>query len=170
MFKDFAQQIDQFIDWTGRVISWFTIGMVVVMFLVVCFRFLLDIGWVWLQELVNYQHAYIFMIGAAYTLKHDSHVRVDVFYRGMSNKNKARVDVFGTLFLLLPVCGFIFVASWSEVISAWQDLEPSQRTGGLNFAYILKSVMLIMPALLSLQGIAIILKKAPLLFNKSESS
>ena len=156
--KPIATQLDALIDWTGRGIAWLTIAMVLVMFTVVVLRFVLGLGWVWMQEIVNYLHAYIFMIGAAYTLRHDSHVRVDVFYRNLSSQGKARIDLLGTVFLLFPVCGFIFVASWNEVITSWQSLEPSQRTDGLNFAYVLKSSMLLMPGLLILQGIAIVLK------------
>ena len=155
-----ATRLDSIIDWSGRTVSWLTLGMVVVMFCVVVLRFVFDLGWVWLQEIVNYLHAYVFMIGAAYTLQHGAHVRVDVFYRDMTPQRKAVVDLLGTLFLLFPVCGFIFYASWSEVITSWQELEPSQRTGGLNFAYLLKSSMLIMPALLILQGLIMAIKNA----------
>jgi TRAP-type mannitol/chloroaromatic compound transport system permease small subunit len=103
------------------------------------------------------------MIGAAYTLNHDSHVRVDIFYRDMSAGKKALVDLLGTLFLLFPVCVFIFISSWHGVITSWQELEASQRTGGLDFAYILKSTMLLMPALLFLQGLAMVIKNGLLL-------
>lgn len=169
MPHNYTDHIENFIDRTGRAISWLTLGMVLIMFCVVVLRFLFNIGWVWFQELVNYLHAYVFMVGAAYTLKHDSHVRVDIFYQRMSPQQRARVDVLGSVFLLLPVCAFIFISSWPDVITAWRELEPSQRTGGLNFAYILKSVMLIMPSLLALQGIAVILKQMPVaFFNQPE--
>jgi len=132
---------------------------------VVILRFVFDIGWVWLQESVNYLHAYVFMLGAAYTLRHDGHVRVDVFYRQMSTKRKALVDLAGTLFLLIPVCGFIFYASWTPTLAAWLTLEGSQRTGGLDLAYLLKTTMLLMPALLIIQGLAISIQKSLILFN-----
>ena len=164
-----STQLDNLIDWTGRGIAWLTIAMVLVMFSVVLLRFVFGLGWVWMQEIVNYLHAYIFMIGAAYTLRHGSHVRVDIFYRDLSLRGKAWIDLLGTLFLLLPVCGFIFYASWSEVISSWQTLEPSQRTDGLSFAYILKSSMLLMPALLILQGIAMLLQNGLRLSDKTIS-
>jgi len=162
-----AQRIDKTIDILGRGIAWMTIAMVLVMALVVILRFVFDIGWVWLQESVNYLHAYIFMLGAAYTLGHDGHVRVDVFYREMSTKRKALVDLLGTLFLLFPVCGFIFYASWTPILDSWSTLEGSQRTGGLDLAYILKSTMLLMPALLFLQGLAISIQKSLILFDST---
>ncbi len=165
--SQFAQRIDQTIDMLGRGIAWMTIAMVLIMATVVVLRFVFDIGWVWLQESVNYLHAYIFMLGAAYTLRHDSHVRVDVFYRQMSIKRKALVDLLGTLFLLIPVCGFIFYASWAATLESWSALEGSQRTGGLDFAYILKSSMLLMPALLILQGLAISIQKSLIIIDPS---
>ena len=168
--KHIAARLDDFIDGTGRAVAWLTIAMVVVMFSVVLLRFVLGLGWVWMQEIVNYLHAYIFMVGAAYTLRHGSHVRVDIFYRALSPKGKAWIDLLGSLLLLLPVCGFIFFASWNDVISSWQHLEPSQRTDGLSFAYILKSSMLLMPALLILQGIAMVLKNGLLLSGKTDST
>jgi len=154
--NQFTARLENLVDWTGRGIAWLSLAMVLVMFSVVVFRFVFDLGWVWLQEIVNYLHAYIFMIGAAYTLRHDSHVRVDIFYRDMSPQRKAWVDLLGTVFLLFPVCVFIFVSNWADVITAWQDLEGSQRTGGLPIAYILKSTLLLMPVLLLLQGMAIV--------------
>ena len=157
------QRLENLIEHTGRAISWLTLAMVVIMFVVVFLRFVMNVGWIWLQESVNYMHAYVFMLGAAYTMKHDGHVRVDIFYRNMSPKGQAVVDLLGTLFLLLPLSVLVFYVSWPEVIKSWQTLEPSQQSGGLDFAYILKTSMLIMPALLTLQGIAIILQKVHLL-------
>ena len=149
------QRIESFIEYTGRAIAWLTLAMVLIMFAVVVFRFVFDVGWIWLQESVNYLHAYVFMLGAAYTLKRDGHVRVDIFYGAMSAKGRSLVDLLGTLFLLLPFCGFIFYVSWDEVMKSWAALEPSQQTGGLDFAYLLKTSMLLMPSLLFIQGLAI---------------
>lgn len=161
--RQLHQRLENLIEHTGRAIAWLTLAMVVIMFVVVFLRFVMNVGWIWLQESVNYMHAYVFMLGAAYTMKHDGHVRVDIFYRNMSPKKQALVDLLGTLFLLLPLSLFVFYVSWPEVVKSWQTLEPSQQSGGLDFAYILKTSMLIMPALLTLQGIAIILQKIHLL-------
>jgi len=154
-----SQRLESFIEHVGRAIAWLTLAMVLIMFVVVFLRFVMDIGWIWLQESVNYMHAFVFMLGAAYTMKHDGHVRVDIFYRTMSAKKQAVVDLLGTLFLLLPFSIFVFYVCWDEVMKSWQALEPSQQAGGLDFAYVLKTSMILMPALLMLQGIAIVLQK-----------
>lgn len=162
-------QLEYFIDLVGRGISWLTLAMVALMALVVVLRFVFDIGWVWMQEGVNYLHAFIFMLGAAYTLQKDAHVRVDVFYRNMSARHQALIDLLGTLFLLIPVCIFILAINFKPVLQSWADLEPSQRTGGLDFAYILKSTLLLMPALMLIQGLAISMKKSLILFGLIEA-
>jgi TRAP-type mannitol/chloroaromatic compound transport system permease small subunit len=109
---------------------------------------------IYIQESVVYLHAIIFLVGAAYTLKHDGHVRVDIFYREMRPKAKAWVNLLGTLFLLLPTCGFIFWVSWDYVASSWSIFEGSREAGGLPGVFMLKSVILVMAAMVVLQGIA----------------
>jgi len=161
--KNLAQRIDAFSEWTGRLVAWCTLGMVLVTFTIVIFRYTFDLGWIWLQESVSYLHAFVFMLGAAYTLRHDAHVRVDIFYGKFSPRGKALVDLLGCALLVLPVCGFIFFNSWDNVTESWQRLEGSEETGGLNLVYILKSAMLLMPVLLALQAFAIILRSTLIL-------
>ncbi|MEZ5581420.1 MAG: TRAP transporter small permease subunit [Candidatus Competibacteraceae bacterium] len=146
--------IDAISEWTGRGIAWLTLAMVLVQFVVVMLRYVFDWNRIYIQESVVYIHAVIFLVGAAYTLKHDGHVRVDIFYREMSPRAKAWVNLFGTLFLLLPTCGFIFWMSWDYVASSWGIFEGSREAGGLPGVFVLKSVILVMAALVILQGIA----------------
>ena len=101
--------IDAFINSLGQLISWFTLLMVFVMTLVVVLRYGFNIGWIAMQESVVYMHAFLFMLGAAYTLNKDEHVRVDIFYQRFSAKNKAWVDLIGTVFILFPVCVSFFI-------------------------------------------------------------
>lgn len=151
-------RLESFSEWTGRSIAWLTLGMVLVTFAVVIFRYAFSMGWIWLQESVSYLHAFVFMLGAAYTFKHDGHVRVDIFYRRFDYRQRALVDLLGNLLLVLPVCAFIFFNSWDNVINSWARLEGSEETDGLDLVYIIKTCMLLMPLLVSLQGIANILR------------
>jgi TRAP-type mannitol/chloroaromatic compound transport system permease small subunit len=153
----FKAAIESFIDGVGRIISWFTLIMVVVMTLIVLLRYGFNLGWIAMQESVIYLHATVFMLGAAYTFKEDEHVRVDIFYQRMSVKNKAWVDLLGGLFILLPVCFTIFCYSTVYVISSWQLLESSGEAGGIPAVFLLKSLILVMPVLMLLQGIATII-------------
>ncbi|NVK41255.1 MAG: TRAP transporter small permease subunit [Oceanospirillaceae bacterium] len=146
--------LDAFSEWCGRLISWLTLFMVLVTFVIVVMRYLFNVGNIALQESVIYMHSFVFLLGAAYTLKHDGHVRVDIFYRPLSERGKAWINLFGTLLLLLPVSIFILVISWEYVSTSWALMEGSQEAGGLPFRYILKSSMIAMPIMMILQGIA----------------
>ena len=152
------KKLENINELTGRLIAWLTLFIVTVTFLVVILRYGFDFGSIALQESTSYFHAFVFMLGAAYTLKHDGHVRVDIFYRKMSKTKKAWVDLLGTLLLLFPVCLFILITSWDYVFTSWALLEESGEAGGLAYVYILKTALLIMPILHMLQGTAIVLR------------
>ncbi len=143
----------------GRLISWLSLLMVLVVFAIVVLRYLFDISWVMMQESVVYLHSLLFMLGAAYTLKHDGHVRVDIIYQRCNDRSKAWIDLLGTVFLLIPVATFITWASWEYVADSWDILESSRNSGGLPLVYLLKSCLILMPVLLILQGVALVLTK-----------
>ena len=106
-----------------------------------------------LQESVIYLHATLFMLASGYTLKHNEHVRVDVFYRQFSPRTKAYVDIFGALVLLMPVCGFILYTSLDYVDFAWRIKEKSQEAEGLAYVWLLKTLIPTMAIILIFQGI-----------------
>lgn len=162
-------KLEQTSELSGRLISWLTLFIVLVTFTVVVLRYVFDFGSIALQESITYLHAFVFMLGAAYTLKHEGHVRVDVFYRKMSTVKKAWVDLLGTLFLLYPVCLFIFIVSWDYVATSWSMFEQSREAGGLAYVYILKTALLLMPLLLILQGTALALKSLIIIKNNKGS-
>lgn len=143
-------------EWTGRGIAWLTLLMVLVQFGVVVLRYAFNTGWIAMQESILFLHALVFMLGAAYTLKHDAHVRVDIFYSKFGARGKALVDLFGSLLLLLPVSLFLFAISWEYVVESWRLLEGSREAGGLPGVFLLKSAIPLMAGLLVLQGLAIL--------------
>jgi TRAP-type mannitol/chloroaromatic compound transport system permease small subunit len=165
-----SEAIDTFSNFLGRTVSWLTLFMVITMFSVAVLRYVFNIGWIAMQESIIYMHACVFLLGAAFTLQQDGHVRVDIFYRGASIRYRALVDLLGSLFLLLPVCIFIFWSSWGYVSSSWALSEGSREAGGLPGVYLLKSTILLMAATVSLQGISIILKNLLILSNRSAES
>ncbi len=164
-----ARGLEAVNEWTGRAVSWLALFMVLVTFLVVLLRYVFDLGWIAMQESVTYMHAVLFMAGAAYTLRHQGHVRVDIFYRGFSQRARAWVDLFGSLLLLLPVCVFIFVDSWNYVLSSWSIQEGSREAGGIEGVYLLKTMILVMAVLLIFQGVAAILRSRLLLAGVIDS-
>jgi TRAP-type mannitol/chloroaromatic compound transport system permease small subunit len=162
-----AARLDRIAEITGRCIAWLTLGMVLITFAVVVLRYGLQIGSIALQESVTYLHAIVFMLGAAYTLKHDGHVRVDIFYQKASPRTRAWTNLLGTLFLLFPVCVFIFVSSLDYVASSWSIHEGSRETGGLDGVFLLKTVIPLMALLLLLQGCSLALRSALVIARQS---
>lgn len=152
--------------WVGRAVSWLAVLMVLVTFLVVVLRYAFDLGWIAMQESITYMHAALFMLGAAFTLQQDGHVRVDILYQKLSRRGQALVDLLGTLLLLLPVAGFIVWTGWGYVDASWGDpargipREGSRETGGIPAVYLLKTLIVIMPSLLALQGLAMLVRNA----------
>ncbi len=149
-------QLERFSELTGAAVAWLTILMVLGTFIVVVLRYAFDLGWIALQESITWMHAAVFMLGAAYTLKEDEHVRVDIFYRRMPGNRKAIVDLIGTLVFLLPVSIFLAVSSWDYVATSWSIQESSREAGGLPYPFvpILKSLIPATAALLGLQALA----------------
>lgn len=158
MIINIIKQIDRFTEATGRALSWLTLVMVGLVVAVVIGRYFVGLGSIALQESVTYLHALVFMLGLAFTLKRGGHVRVDIFYRSYSPRIKALVDLLGGLIFLLPFCLLIFFSSWDYVLASWAAGEGSSENSGIAAVYLLKTLMLIMPLTLLLQGIAEILK------------
>ena len=153
--ENLCNKIDALNEHIGQFIAWLVLAMVSVTFLVVVLRYGFNFGRIAIQESITYMHAFVFMLAGAYTLKHNEHVRVDIFYQGMSVRNKARVDFFGTLFLLLPFACFVVWISFNYVSSSWKLLEGSREAGGLPLVYILKTLIPLMAILLLLQAISL---------------
>ena len=152
--------IDNITEWTGKATSWLILAMVLLICYDVTMRYLFQQGSVALQELEWHLFALIFLLGCAYTLKHNEHVRVDILYqsRFISDKQRILIDIFGTLFLLAPFCILILVSSWPFVENAFYYQEGSPDPGGLPYRFILKGSLLVAFSLLLLQGLSGLLK------------
>jgi TRAP-type mannitol/chloroaromatic compound transport system permease small subunit len=160
--------LDRFSNLTGRLTAWLTLLMVIVTFVIVVMRYLFDAGLIWMQESVVWMHAFVFMVGAAYTLRRDEHVRVDIFYREMSAVRRAWVDLLGVLIFLLPLCIFLTVKAWDFVAVSWVLREVSRESGGLPYPLLplLKTVLLIMPVTVALQGLSLALNSFKTIRNR----
>ncbi len=165
MFQKIATLTESFIDWTGRTVSWLSLLLVLVTFTVVVLRYVFDSGSIALQETTTYLHATVFLVGMAYTLQHNAHVRVDIFYSRFSTLNKAWVDLIGSLFLLLPFMLFVSWISWTYIIDSWSVLESSREAGGLPGVFLLKSLILVMTFLLSLQALTQITRNIEIILS-----
>ena len=140
----------------GRLVSRLYPVMILLIFGVVILRYFFGLGWIWLQEIILWMHALIFLLVAPYALEEDSHVRVDVFYRKWSKKNQAWVNLLGALFFLCPFSLFLLFSSLDYVSTSWSITEASRDAGGLLYPFIslLKSTIPITALLLFLQGLS----------------
>ena len=150
-----ALRLKRVSEWTGRIIAWVVLPMVVIQFVIVILRYVFDLGWIWMQEGVLWMHAAVFMLAAAYTLYHDEHVRVDIFYRKLGRRGRTLVDIGGNLLLLLPMMAFLVIVSLDYVAVSWSIREGSREAGGLPFPFVplLKSLIPLTAGLVMLQGI-----------------
>ena len=150
-------------------IAWLTLAMLFMTCCIVVARYALNIGSIAMQEAVMYMHGIVFMLGIPYTLRHQGHVRVDIFHQKLSSKGKAYVDIFGTLVFLLPVAMFLFLSSLDYVAFSWSVHETSAMPGGLPGVFVIKSLIPAMAILLFLQGIAELLRNWVILVGKTSN-
>lgn len=156
----FIRKVDHFTEQSGRLLAWLTLALAAVTCLVVLLRYGIGIGSVAIQESTSYLHAMVFMLGAAYTMKQDGHVRVDIFYRRLSPRNRAWVNSVGALLFLLPFCAFVIGISWPFVSESWRIMEGSPDPGGIHGVFLLKSLIPLMALSLLLQGLADLARNA----------
>lgn len=149
-----ADRIDRFNTAVGRAAAWAALYIVVAQFVVVVLRYVFGIGSIWLSETIIYGHATLFMLAAAWTLFVGGHVRVDVFYDGFTQRAKAKVDLFGSLLLLMP---FMLVLLWFAVpyvARSWATFERSREASGLPLVFVLKTLIPVFAVLMALQGVS----------------
>lgn len=157
MLSNLVRTVDTLNERLGRAVSWLALFMVLTQFIVVLTRYVFGLGWIWVQESIIYMHAIVFLAAAGYTLVHDGHVRVDIFYGGMNERGKAIVDMIGGFVFLLPMCAMITWASWGFVSRAWGIMEGSpEGDNGIPCVFILKSMILVYCIFVALQGLVMI--------------
>ena len=140
------------VDGLGRGVAWLTLIMTMLIFAVVLLRYGFNLGWIWLQESVTYLHALVFMIAAAWAFQTDDHVRVDIFYRDRSERYRLAVNLAGTVLFVVPFSIFLLYIGWDYVAASWVNREASREAGGLPLVWLLKTLILALPALLLLQS------------------
>ena len=142
----------------GHTLCWAALGMLLLQFMIVLLRYVFGYSFIFLDEGVLYFHATLFMLGAGYTFLVNAHVRVDIFYSGMSPRNNAFVDIFGHLFLLTPALLVLVWYSWPYVHGSWAILEGPISVGGIPASFLLKSLIPAYCALLLAQGLAALIR------------
>jgi len=164
----FVTHQNRFQQKLGHAVAWLSLSLVLLSALVVVLRYGFNLGSIALQESVLYNHAILFMLGMAYTLQQDKHVRVDIFYEKMSRNRQAWVNLLGALLFALPSMLFIFWSSWDYVNASWRVLETSSDPNGLPFVYLLKTVILVMTTLVTAQILSLATSQYLFLFDPND--
>jgi len=146
--------IDRLNEWVGRGTAWVSLALVAVVFIDVVMRYAFNQSFVFVQELEWHIFAFIFLIGAGYTLLHDGHVRVDIFYQRLGPKGRAWINLLGVLIFLIPGCLMIIGTSWHFVLRAFVVGEGSPDPGGIPYRFIVKGLIPVGFSLLLLQGLS----------------
>ena len=166
--KKTSHLIHQFSEKTGRAVSWLCVLLVLLICYDVIMRALIDDTATWIIELEWHIFSLIFLLGAAYTLKHDRHVRVDLFYSKFSVKDKAWVNFFGTLIFLVPWCLVLIIFSYQFALGAYTIGEGSPNPNGLPARYIIKFSITLGVVFLLLQAIAMLIDALFVILNKNK--
>ncbi|GAB4288512.1 MAG: TRAP transporter small permease subunit [Ignavibacteriaceae bacterium] len=151
-FVGFANSMSEI---TGKITSWITFLLVLVVSYDVIVRYIFNQSSVALQELEWHLFALIFLVGAAYTLKQDDHVRVDVIYTHLTPQKKALINFLGCLLFLIPFCLIVILSSVNFVEASFLVRETSPDAGGLPARFILKAFIPVSFFFLLIQGIAL---------------
>lgn len=142
----------------ARVVQWLALAMLLVQFGVVLGRYVFGVNSIAVQELILYMHATLFMLGAAYTLQVDKHVRVDIFYARQTPARRRLIDILGHVFFLIPSMLALIYWSWPSVANSWAILEGPISVGGLKAVFLMKSLIPIFAVTLILQSLAQLVK------------
>lgn len=144
----------------GRFAGGLAVACVLLVFGLVLVRYGLGRGSIAAQEAVLWLHASVFLLGLAWALARDGHVRVDLFRARWSARTQAWVDLVGLLALALPFCLFTLWISAEYVAESWRIGESSREPGGLPALYLLKSLIPVAFSLLALQALALAVRAA----------
>jgi len=157
--------IDKINTFVGKTVSWVTLLLVLTVFTDVVMRYLFKTSFVFVQEMEWHLFAFIFLMGAGYTLLKDGHVRVDIIYQKLSPKACAWINIFGIMFFLFPGCYMIIQTAIPFVANSYHILEGSPDPGGIPCRFIIKSAIPIGFTLIGLQGISLFLKNLMIILN-----
>ena len=154
----FIEAIEATNRWLGKGVSWFALVMMLCQVFSVVSRYVFSYGVISIQETVVYGHALLFMLGSAYLLQTNQHVRVDIFYNMFRPEQRRWIDVISLLFFVLPVAGIILWVGIPYVERAWGTFEGSPQAGGLPAIFLLKTAIVVFAVSVGLQAIATLMR------------
>lgn len=170
--SSFARRVDRLNGWIGAGLRWLALAMVLIGAYNAVARYITRFVGTQLSsnalfELQWYLFSIIFLLGAAYGLERDVHVRVDVLYSRFGPGGRAWIDLAGSLLFLIPFSVLMLVVSWPAVMNSWSIRETSPDPGGLA-RYPIKALLLVSFGLLVLQGLSEVIKSVEVIRGERE--
>ncbi|HHP7242146.1 MAG TPA: TRAP transporter small permease subunit [Cyclobacteriaceae bacterium] len=160
------QVLDRITLSVGKLTSWLSFILVILITIDVVLRYVFNLSWAGLYELEWHLFAMIFLLGASYTLQEDKHVRVDLFYNNLPVRTKALINLIGYALFILPFCVVVFITSLPFVYDAYYIMEGSPDAGGLPARFVIKAFIPLAMLLLTLQSLSLILKSLKTIIDK----
>ena len=155
-------KLERGFDKFANAIGYFTAFVMVLMILNVTYdvvmRYFFNTGSLAMQELEWHLFSVIILLGISYTLKEDGHVRVDLIYDRLTEKKKAKINMVGSAIFIIPVALLIGVESIPYVIESFNSNEISPDPGGLEYRWIVKSLIPLSFFLLIITAIGFFIK------------
>ncbi|MDC1296590.1 TRAP transporter small permease subunit [Alphaproteobacteria bacterium] len=150
---------------------WLAFLVVIAEFQIVVLRFVFSYEQTLMSDLVRFWYGSLFLFGSYYTLIKDGHVRVDVLYANLSKKNKAKINLFGSLLLGIPLCLIIFFRGMyckqCVLNQPIMNFETSQSTQGMNIKYIMAAFLIIFALTMLIQFVVYFLKSLEIIKKRN---
>ena len=156
--KGIVEFLDKISGTSGALAAWLVIPLIAASCYEVFSRYVLGEPTLWAFEIGYMVMGTHFLIGLAYTLREGEHVRVDFFYAHVSPRTRALIDAFTYVALLLPLAGWLSLALWQKVLSAYASHERSGMSAFNPVIWPFRLVMCTAFALLFLQAVSELLK------------
>jgi TRAP-type mannitol/chloroaromatic compound transport system permease small subunit len=147
-----ARAADTVVDAVGRVGAWLVLFVVAALFGQLPLREWVGAGHILANDFGQIAHATVFMVGVAYAMRWDGHVRLDVFYHRMSRRARVLVDLVGTIFFVAPWIGIVLWFSWATTVRSVAVFEKFSDTWSPGY-WLFKVLLLVFGVLVSLQAL-----------------
>src|SRR5436309_8255774 len=154
----FLHTIDGISTWTGKAAAWLIVGLMALVCAEVFKRYILNMPTAWIFDASNMLYGTLFMIGGAYTLAQNAHVRGDFLYSSMRPRMQASLDIVLYAVFFIPGIAALVYAGFDYAADSWRIAEHSNVTADGPPVYHFKSVIPIAGALVMLQGVAEIVR------------
>lgn len=165
----FARAADALVDAAGRTAAWLVLAVIIALFGQLPLREWVGAGHILANDYGQIAHAAVFMIGVAYAMRWDGHVRLDVFYQRMSRRARLLVDLGGTLFFVAPWIGMVLWFSWATTVRSVAVFEKFPESWSPGY-WLFKVLLIVFGVLVSLQALGHIARDLAELFDDAAAT